>query len=98
LCVVLTAVAFEPPEKEMRRAAVGDLAGLSPLLKRAFSTDASEFEPIPKPGPHDWLAVHAEPGQTFDEFKASRLNRPTSRVASYIFNHSVNLQLIAARR
>ena len=85
LCVMLTAVAFEPPEKEMRRAAVGDLAGLSPLLKRAFSTDASEFEPIPKPGPHDWLAVHAEPGQTFDEFKASRLNRPTkSRRVVYL--------------
>src|SRR5438094_7227009 len=70
-------MAFQQPSSEVRRAAVGDLAGLSPVLGRAYSADAPEFEPIPKPGPHDWLAVHPESGQTFDEFKASRPNRPT---------------------
>jgi archaemetzincin len=78
-------MAFEPPSPEIRRAAVGDLAGLSPALRRAFSADASEFKPIPKPGTHDWLAVHPELGQTFDEFKASGPNRPgDSRRAIYL--------------
>jgi len=70
-------MAFDPPGPDVRRAAVGELTGLPPVLGRAFLADASEFEPIPKPGPHDWLAVHPEPGQTFDEFKASDPNRPT---------------------
>jgi archaemetzincin len=67
---------FEQPGPDVRRAAVGDLAGMPPVLCRAFSPDAPEFEPIPKPGPHDWLAVHPESGQSFDEFKASGPNRP----------------------
>jgi archaemetzincin len=78
-------MAFEPPGPDVRRAAVGDLAGLAPVVRRAFSADASEFEPIPKPGPHDWLAVHPESGQTFDQFKASSPNRPTdSRRVIYL--------------
>jgi archaemetzincin len=68
---------FEPPDSEIRRAAVGDLARLSALLQRAFAPDADAFEPIPRPGPHDWLAVHDETAQTFDKFTASRPNRPT---------------------
>src|SRR5207247_4991636 len=77
LCAALFSMAFEQPDPDMRRAAVGDLTALPSVLRRAFSADAPEFEPIPKPGPHDWLAVHPDPGQTFDEFKASRPNRPT---------------------
>jgi archaemetzincin len=78
-------MAFEPPGPDARREAVGDLAGLSPVLRRAFSADAPEFEPIPKPNPHDWLAMHPESEQTFDEFKASQPNRPTqSRRAIYL--------------
>lgn len=85
LLVPLVSMAFEPPGPEVKRAAVGDLAGLTPGFQRAFAPDAPEFEPIPKPGPHDWLAVHDEPGQTFDEFKASHLNRPTaSRHVTYL--------------
>jgi archaemetzincin len=68
---------FEPPGRDVRCAAVGDLTGLSPVRRRAFSADAPEFEPIPKPDPHDWLSVHPESGQTFDEFKASSPNRPS---------------------
>ena len=79
------AMAFEPPGPDVRRAAAGDLAGLPPVLRRAFSADAPEFDPIPKPGPHDWLAVHPEPGQTLDEFKASHPNQPTeSRRVIYL--------------
>ena len=43
------------------------------------------FEPLPKPGPNDWLANHAEPGQTFEQFVTSRPNRPDKqRHAIYI--------------
>jgi archaemetzincin len=77
VCLALFSMAFQPPDQEVKRAAVGDLTGLSPVLRHAFSADASEFEPIPKPGPHDWLAVHPEQGQTFDEFTASPPNRPS---------------------
>jgi archaemetzincin len=71
-------MAFQRPGPDARRAAVGDLAELSPILHRAFSADAPEFEPILKPGSHDWLGVHEEPGQTFAQFKASHPNRPTN--------------------
>jgi archaemetzincin len=71
-------IAFEPPNPRTRQAAVGDLSGLPASLQRAFAPDAMEFDPIPKPGPDDWLAVHDEPGQTFDDYKASRPNRPTA--------------------
>jgi archaemetzincin len=76
---------FEPPGPDLRRAAVGDLAGLPAPLQRAFAPDAAEFAPIPKPDPQDWLAVHKETGQTFDQFKASRPNQPTgSRRTIYL--------------
>lgn len=85
VCVAFFSMAFEPPSPDARRAAVGDLTGLSPVLRRAFSTAASEFESIPRPSPHDWLAVHPESGQTFNEFMASRPNRPTeSRRVIYL--------------
>jgi archaemetzincin len=70
-------MAFEPPSAEVKRAAVGDLSELAPTLRHAFAADAPEFEQIPQPGPDDWLTVHDEPGQTFDEFKTSRPNQPT---------------------
>src|SRR5438046_3664809 len=69
-------MAFQSSDADVRRSAFGDLAGVSSVLCRAFSADAPEFEPIPKPAPHDWLAVHPESGETFDEFKASGPNRP----------------------
>jgi archaemetzincin len=66
---------FAPPRWEERRRAVGRLDALPPALRRAFEPNAA-FEPLPPPGPHDWLANHPEPGQTFEEFVASRPNRP----------------------
>ncbi|MCX7804263.1 MAG: archaemetzincin [Planctomycetota bacterium] len=35
--------------------------------------------PLGKPGPHDWLARHREPGQTFREYVASRPTLPRGR-------------------
>src|SRR5260370_31684882 len=70
-------MAFTIPDEKPRLDAIGNLSGLPVLLQRAFAPDASIFDSIPRPGPNDWLAVHQEPGQTFDEFKASQPNRPT---------------------
>ncbi|MGE0867587.1 MAG: archaemetzincin [Kofleriaceae bacterium] len=36
-------------------------------MKRAFDP-AGDFEPMPEPGPHDWLAQHSEEPQSFDRF------------------------------
>jgi archaemetzincin len=70
-------MAFEPPTPEIRRAAVGELSGLPAVLQKAFAPDDAAFEPIPAPQPNDWLAVHEEPRQTFQEFTASQPNRPS---------------------
>src|SRR5262249_36465950 len=35
--------------------------------------------PKAKPRPGDWLAAHHEPGQTFDQYRATDPNRPTAR-------------------
>jgi archaemetzincin len=78
-------MAFTPPNEKTIRDAIGDLSGLPVVLQRAFAPDRDSFDSIPKPGPNDWLAVHQEPGQTFDEFKASQPNRPTqSRRVIYL--------------
>lgn len=69
-------MAFAPPDEKTIRNAIGDLNGLPPVLQRAFAPDKNSFDPIPKPKPGDWLAVHNERGQTFEEFKASQPNRP----------------------
>jgi archaemetzincin len=50
--------------------------GASPdELQAAFAADV-DFRPIPSPQPGDWLAVHREPGQTFEEFVNARPPRP----------------------
>lgn len=66
---------FEPPGEEQRLRAAGHLDGLPETLRRAF-TPGSAFEPVPEPGPHDWLANHSEPGQTFAEFTEEKPHRP----------------------
>jgi archaemetzincin len=68
-------MAFEQPGPEDRRAAIGATEGLPAALRRALAPDA-DFEPVPAPGPHDWLAVHREAGQTFDDFRRGQPNRP----------------------
>jgi archaemetzincin len=66
---------FAPPNEEQRRRAIGTTKGLPLRLQRAFDP-ADHFEPIPAPGRSDWLANHAEPGQTFEQFRRERANRP----------------------
>ncbi|HEY8375530.1 MAG TPA: archaemetzincin, partial [Nannocystis sp.] len=47
-----------------------------PAPLRAAFAPGDDDRPIPKPGPHDWLAEHHEPGQTFQQFVLERHNRP----------------------
>jgi len=48
--------------------------------------DPGDFEPIPIPESGDWLAVHPEPGQTFDDFQRSKPNKPEgARQKIYLF-------------
>ena len=50
--------------------AIGPTHNLSQEIRKAFEP-FSDFDPIPSPGPGDWLSVHPEPGQTFAEYKSS---------------------------
>ena len=75
---------FTPPGREARLAAIGPTNGLPTALRRALEPDG--FDPVPTPGPSDWLANHDEPGQTYEEFVRSRPNRPDAR------RHTIYLQ------
>ena len=66
---------FTPPDERQRRSAIGPTTGLPKTLQRAFDP-TDHFEPIPAPGPSDWLANHPEPGQTFEQYRRERVNRP----------------------
>jgi len=68
-------VAFEPPGPELRRKAIGPTEALPELVKRSLEPQG-QFEPIPVPGPDDWLTDHGETGQTFEGFLASKPNTP----------------------
>lgn len=82
---VSAAMLLRPPKEAEPSEAIGSTQSVSEPLKAALEP-ASEFEPLPAPGPNDWLAVHQEPGQTFDEFVASHPNRPDS------VRHTIYLQ------
>lgn len=69
---------FEPPTLAERLKAIGATTNLPGVLKKAFDP-AMDFDPIPAPGPHDWLANHPEPGQSFDEYVRSSPNRPDAK-------------------
>lgn len=77
LLVVIPCLAmdFERPRKSERLQAVGPTKGLPKTLRQAFDPD-NDFDPIPIPGPADWLAQHPESGQTFEDFVRSNPNRP----------------------
>jgi archaemetzincin len=78
LPMVVGAMNFHVPSKEQRLQAIGTTARLSPALQRAFDP-TTDFEPVPAPGPNDWLAVHPEPGQSFEQFARSGPNRPDKK-------------------
>jgi archaemetzincin len=68
-------VPFRPPSAAERLAALGPTESLPEPLRRALEAE-EDFDPIPEPGPHDWLAHQVEPGQTFQQFVDSRPPRP----------------------
>ncbi len=78
LLVAAGVVGVQMPDEKQRLAAIGSTEDLAPLLKKALDP-AHDFEPLPAPGPHDWLAAHPEPGQSFAQFVQSRPNRPDQK-------------------
>ncbi len=75
LSVLGFAMHFMLPDAAQRLAAAGPVARLSETLGRALDP-RDDFQPLAKPRPADWLANHAEPGQTFEQFLRARPNRP----------------------
>jgi archaemetzincin len=63
--------------RDLREGAIGQTRDLPAPLRRAF--DPAPFLPLPRPGPHDWLANHPEPGQPFARFVASRPSLPDDK-------------------
>jgi len=73
--VTHAAPAARPKPVPARVAAIGDTAALAPDLRRAF--DETGFEPMPEPGPEDWLARHPEKPQSFEDYLRADRNVPT---------------------
>jgi archaemetzincin len=71
----LIAMAFQPPGPDTRRAAIGDTGSLSVNLRHAFERSLISSRFLNRV-PHDWLAVHPEPGQMFGQIKDSGPNKP----------------------
>ncbi len=75
LPVTVGAMIFQIPSQDQRLRALGSVQGLPTVLQRAF-VPTEAFEPMPAPGPSDWLAAHPEPGQSFEQFVRSKPNQP----------------------
>ena len=72
---VALAMDFKPPTPAERLKAIGSTKGLSETMIKALDP-GDDFAPVPVPKPGDWLAVHRETGQSFDDFVKSKPNRP----------------------
>jgi archaemetzincin len=72
------AMCFTPPTRAQQLAAIGPTARLPGRLRQALEP-GDDFQPLPEPGPSDWLANHPEAGQTFEQFVLSQPNRPDAR-------------------
>lgn len=72
---VCWAMDFKPPGPAEQLRAIGSTRGLPETLRLALDP-GPDFEPIPIPKPGDWLAVHPEAGQVFDDFARSKPNKP----------------------
>ncbi len=66
---------FTSTHKIDRKQVIGNTTNLSQVLRSALEP-GDDFEALQKPGPHDWLANHPEPGQTYQQFIDSNPNRP----------------------
>lgn len=76
---------FTPPTPSEQRRALGSLEELPPDLVHALQP-AGDFDAVPAPGPHDWLANHPESGQSFRQWRDERPLRPDGR------RHTIYLQ------
>ena len=74
---LLKAAPFRVPTREQQLTAIGSLEGLPPLEQRAFAL-TEDFKTIRAPEANDWLAEHAERGQTFESFQRTPRNIPSS--------------------
>ena len=63
------------PSKSEKMHAIGSLNGLPAHIRRAFEP-GDDFKPVPVPGPYDWLTLHPEAGQTYNEYIHSRIIKP----------------------
>jgi archaemetzincin len=63
-----------PASATQRGRALGSLEEVEPSGRSLL--DPSDFEPLPEPGRGDWLDVHPERGQTFEQFLAGPRRRP----------------------
>ncbi len=69
------AMDFRLPTAAESLEAIGSTEGLPEALQGALDP-GHHFAPVPFPKHGDWLAVHPEPGQTFEDFVRSRPNKP----------------------
>lgn len=69
------AMEFRPPTREEALKAIGTTIGLATNLRRALDP-GDNFATIPVPSQGDWLAVHPEAGQTFDDFLNEGAHKP----------------------
>ena len=58
------------------RQALGEIRTAPASLRAMLATNVA-FEPLPDPQPQEWLALHEEHGQTFDDY-ARTVTRPTA--------------------
>jgi archaemetzincin len=72
------AMSSQVTNEDQRMRAIGSTKDLAPMLQRALDP-ADDFEPLPAPGPSDWLAAHPEPGQSFAQFVQSKPNQPDKK-------------------
>ncbi len=57
-------------------------------LRQAITTLQSLTQPMPKPGSGDWLAMHEEPGQTFEQFLTA-VKTPLPKQRKKIYTQAV---------
>lgn len=63
--------------------ALGAMTDAPPPVRAMFASDEA-VEPLPEPGPHEWLSIHDESGQTFDEFVRTAARPARSERTMYL--------------
>jgi len=71
-------IAFKPLSQSELRLALGPTQKLPATLQKAFML-SEVFQPLTCPQCGDWLAVHPEPGQTFEDFVHGDWHQPGPR-------------------